>query len=57
MPRSLSVGLLDAGSITITGVAPANYASYIDSDDGSLLLLDGNVVIIIQVLCSESSSS
>ena len=38
-------GLLAAGSIYIPAFAPANYTFYMDSDDGSLLMIDGTVVI------------
>ena len=36
---------LNAGSINIQGVAPANFTFFLDSDDGSLLSIDGNVVV------------
>ena len=34
-----------AGSINLPGVAPANFTFTMDSDDDSLLMIDGNVVI------------
>ena len=44
-PLSLTVGLLDAGSLNIPSIAPANFTFAMDSDDGSLLMIDGNLVI------------
>ncbi len=45
MSLPLTSDMLDAGSLNIPGVAPANFTFLLDSDDGSLLMLDGNVVI------------
>ena len=46
MSLSLILGLYDdSGSLNIPGVAPANFTFYMDSDDGSLLMIDGNPVI------------
>ena len=42
---SLTTDPFPAGSIYIPAFAPANYTFYMDSDDGSLLTIDGNVVI------------
>jgi len=39
------VALLDAGSLNIPSVEPANFTFAMDSDDGSLLMIDGHLVI------------
>ena len=44
-PKGANIDLLNAGSIYIPAFAPANYTFYLDSDDGSLLMIDGNVII------------
>ena len=44
MSASLSDDLHNAGSINIQGVAPANFTFVMDSDDGSLLSIDGNFI-------------
>ncbi len=41
----LTVDLIIAGSIYIPAFAPANITFYLDSDDSSLLMIDGNLVI------------
>jgi len=45
MPLSMIMTLLDAGSLNIPSVEPANFTFLMDSDDGSLLMIDGDLVI------------
>lgn len=41
----LTADLHDAGSVNIPGVAPGNFTFTMDSDDGSLLSIDGKVIV------------
>jgi len=41
----LTVDLRDAGSINIPGVAPGNFTFMMESDDGSLLSIDGKMIV------------
>ena len=45
MSTLLMVDLHTAGSINIDGVAPGNFTFMMDSDDGSLLMIDGKVIV------------